>query len=325
MPRTSALIAILLAAWPATLQASCGAEDCPLTLRTSHDAGGCFSLSLSYQYIDQDRVRVGSHPGFVGELPSPEDEIRTLSRSVTALGELRLTDRLGFTLSLPMIDRSHVHTAHEPGEPPALRNWTYSGPGDVTALGRAVLLRGAGRRPLTLSVQAGAKLPTGRRDVPAIDGDQPEPPARPGTGSTDALAGLHLMRMVSLPGWSGRRSDVSFFASLLGRLNGRGTERYRVGNEIQADLGGAYPILPSLQILGQLNARVRGKDDPGLTDALRDNTGGSWLYASPGLRLQARGVAAYAYVQLPVYERVNRIQLVAPAHWVFGTTYALIR
>jgi hypothetical protein len=75
-----------------------------------------------------------------------------------------------------------------------------------------------------------------------------------------------------------------------------------------------------------VNGRLRGKDDPGQTDALRDNTGGTWVYGSPGLRVQAgSALAAYAYVQLPVYERVNRIQLAAPYHLIVGTTYVLSR
>jgi hypothetical protein len=320
----SGSLALLLLLHPTMLRASCGAEDCPLTLRGTHGAGQPFSFDLSYQYIDQDRIQIGTHSGAVGELPSPEDEVRTVSRTATALGQMRLSDRLGLTASLPMIDRSHTHIANEEGGPSVLRHWNYSGLGDLTLLGQFQVL-GAGHSTV-LSVQIGARLPTGRRHVDAVDGDEPEPPARPGTGSFDGLAGFHLMRMVSLRGFGQRTSEVPLFASVLGRVNGRGTEEYRLGNELQVNLGGSYPLTPALQILAQVNGRFRGMDDPGRTDALRDNTGGTWIYGSPGLRVQiAPAIAAYGYVQLPVYERVNRIQLVAPSHWVFGTTYSLGR
>ncbi len=144
----TALLAVLLLVPPAPLRASCGADDCPLTLKGAHGAGGRFAFDLSYQYIDQDRIRVGTHPGAVAELPSPEDEVRTLSRTVTALSDLRLTDRLDLMLSLPMIDRQHVHIAHPEGAPPELMSWSYSGLGDLTLLGRLAVLRGAGPGPL---------------------------------------------------------------------------------------------------------------------------------------------------------------------------------
>lgn len=324
--RTLGLLALFLLVHPATLRASCGAADCPLTLRGPPGAAQPFSFDLSYQYIDQDRIRIGTRSVAVGALPSPEDEVRTIGRTVTALGQVRFSNRLGLTVSLPLIDRSHSHIAHEEGAPPALRTWDYSGLGNLTLLGQLAVLRTGSEQATTLSLQLGAKLPTGRRHVDAIDGEEPEPPARLGTGSLDGLAGLHLMRMASLRGLGSRASEVPLFASVLGRVNGRGTEDYRLGNELQVNLGGSCPLTPWLQLLAQVNGRFRGKDDPGQTDALRDNTGGAWVYGSPGLRVQAGpAVAAYAYVQLPVYERVNRIQLVAPYHWIVGTTYALSR
>jgi hypothetical protein len=67
--------------------------------------------------------------------------------------------------------------------------------------------------------------------------------------------------------------------------------------------------------LGQVNARVRARDDVGTTDASRDDTGGTWLYTSPGLLYRPPGPIAWSlFVQLPVYQRVNRIQLTAPAN-----------
>ena len=324
--RALRLLALLLLLLPAPLEASCGAADCPLALRGPRGAAQPFSFDLSYQYIDQDRIRIGTRSGAVGALPSPEDEVRTIGRTVTALGQVRLSSRLGLTASLPMIARSHSHIAHEEDAPPALRHWDYSGLGDLTLLGQLAVFRTGDRQATTLSLQLGAKLPTGRRHVEAIAGEEPEPPARPGTGSLDGLAGLHLMRTASLRGFGPRTGEVPLFVSVLGRVNGRGTEEYRVGNELQVNLGGSYPLTASLQLLAQVNGRFRGKDDAGQTDALRDNTGGTWVYGSPGLRVQAgSALAAYAYVQLPVYQRVNRIQLAAPYHLIVGTTYALSR
>lgn len=311
----------LLSTAPSAARGSCGAEDCPLDLRGSQ--GRRFSFDLNYQYIDQDHIRVGSRSGVVGELPSPEDEVETVSRTVTGLGQARVTERFGLSASLPFIDRRHRHIANEEGSPPELREWNYSGIGDATVIGQ-FSAAGVDGAALKLSLQLGAKLPTGKRHVETVGGEEPEPTARPGTGSYDLLAGLHLMRRLGMPDLHGERVEAPMFLSLLGRRNSHGTDDYRIGNELQVNAGGFYPMTRVVHVLGQINARVRGKDDPGATDALRDNTGGTWIYATPGLRwVTSPTLSVYGYAQIPVYQHVNRIQLVAPYHLLIGTTFAL--
>lgn len=81
-----------------------------------------------------------------------------------------------------------------------------------------------------------------------------------------------------------------------------------------------------LALLGQLNARWRREDDPGRTDAPAENTGGTWIYASPGLQVSLGALASlYGYVQLPLVQRVNRIQITAPYHLLVGVTGPLGR
>ena len=202
-------------------------------------------------------------------------------------------------------------------------DFRYSGLGDLTMMGQWMAL-GADPSRGSVALMAGVKLPTGRKNVTAIDGEQPEPPARPGSGSTDVLVGIHLMRPIRLP--SATAATAPLFATIQGRFNGRGTDDYRVGDELQVRVGGTCPVGERFDLLSQLNLRVRGKDDVGQTDALRDNSGGTWLYLSPGVRVHTSSLlAVYAYAQVPVYERVNRIQLVSPVHLMIGTSYAFGR
>ncbi len=127
------------------------------------------------------------------------------------------------------------------------------------------------------------------------------------------LPGTHL---------GGGTAAVPIFASALFQLNGRGTEGYRVGNEVQLSVGGGYPLVERLRFQDQVNARFAARDEVGTTDATRENTGGSWLYASPGLRFDATdGVGFTAFLQVPVYQHVNRIQLAAPVNFWFGVSY----
>jgi hypothetical protein len=111
--------------------------------------------------------------------------------------------------------------------------------------------------------------------------------------------------------------------SVLGRTSGRGTERYRVGSEIQTNLGLSYPVTRSLELLLSGDFRIRAKDDVGDTDAEPGHTGGTWAYVSPGIRVQPVGKTAfYGVVQLPVYQRVNGINLVSDYNLYLGVSRA---
>ena len=320
-----ALLVATAAAFVHQARASCGAEDCPLGAHGHQFLGGRFGLDLSLQYIDQDKVRVGTHEAEVGALPSPEDEVRTLSRIYTVTGSALVTPRLGLTMALPWIDREHQHIAHEEEEP-ELQDFRYEGVGDLTTTAQWIALGADPAGGPSLSLLFGVKLPTGRREVEAIDGEQPEPPARPGTGSVDGIVGFHAMKPLRARSFGGESGVVPLFVGAQFRRNGQGTEDYRVGNELQASAGASYPVFAGGELLTQLNLRVRGKDDVGETDALADNTGGTWLYLSPGFRLRTGGMLGlFGYVQIPVYQKVNRIQLVSPYHLLIGTSIALSR
>jgi hypothetical protein len=305
-------------------RASCGAESCPLDLRAAHAGNGPFSFGLTWQYVPQDRVRVGTRPGVVGQLASPEDEVRTVSRVTSAVAHVELSRRWRIEATTPFVERSHVHVRNEPGFPPQEMRWDYSGLGDVQLM---TDWRASARGSrTTVRLQGGVKLPTGERHTGIMDGEEPEPAARPGTGSWDGLAGVHVMRSASVPTPGGGRAFTPIFLSALGRLNGRGTEEYRVGPELQLGAGSSCPLAGPVTLLAQLNVRLRGRDEPGRTDALAANTGSTAVFLSPGLSFTSpRGASLYGYVQVPLYQRVNRIQIVAPYLLYLGLTLSPAR
>jgi hypothetical protein len=300
-------------------RASCGAENCPIAHAPGLGAEPPFSFEISYEFIDQNQVQVGSHRGSVGELPSPEDEVRTRNELTLFTGRLRATRRLSFTATVPWVDRLHRHIANEDGGSELLE-WRYRGLGDLTLLGGWTAFGSNPATGASLVLEAGAKLPTGKRHVEPVGGDEPEPSARPGTGSFDGVVGFHLMRPLRLGG-AGSRSAPLFLSGRF-RFSGRGTDDYRVGNEGELALGGSYPLHPRVTLLLQINGRVRGRDDVGRTDATRDNTGGRWAFVSPGFRIPiVQGMDWYGFLQEPLYQKVNRIGLVSPRNFITGLTY----
>ena len=299
--------------------ASCGAESCPLDLRAAHTGDGPLAFGLTWQYVPQDRVRVGSRPGVVGQPPSPEDEVRTVSRVTAAVAHVQLAPRWWLEATVPFVERSHLHDRNVPGLPTQPMRWDYSGLGDAQLLADWQASPRGSRT--TVKLQGGVKLPTGERHTGTVDGEEPEPAARPGTGSWDGLAGVHVMRSASLPLPGGGQAFTPVFLSALGRLNGRGTDEYRVGRELQLGAGSSCPLAGPVTLLAQVSVRFRGRDDPGRTDALAANTGGAAVFVSPGLSIASeRGASLFGSVQLPVYQRVNRIQIVAPYMVYLGFT-----
>ena len=310
-----ALFAFIAVVVPAWAWASCGSESCPLD-HMSRWSENPFSLEVTYQYIDQDQPKIGTEDASVGEIQRQHDEVRTLNRMTTARAVYRPASAWSFTASLPWVDRYHEHIHHQLGEDEVER-FNYSGIGDL----EVATLRsfGGGESRRRGFVSAGVKMPTGDTSVPNEDGDQPEPAARPGSGSWDVLAGMGVE-------WQLTRSPermVPLRLSVTGRYNGFGTDDYRIGPEMQAHLGTEYPVMRSLSLLAQANLRIRGQDDVGSSGVNEEDTGGTMVFLSPGVRAAVSKMASvYALVQIPVYQRVNGIQIVSDGNLYVGMSRA---
>lgn len=261
---------------PGAARASCGSESCPLDKASLWNESQ-LSFELAQQYIDQDQPRVGTDDAAVGAIPSHHDEVRTVNRITTARAAYRPGETWTFSASLAFVNRTHEHIHNHLGVPEYQR-WTYAHVGDLEAL--AVRRFGAGpesKRAFFLT--AGLKAPSGVTKVEEVDGDQPEPSARPGTGSWDVLAGLGAEWRLRGPfAAAGGDAQMPIRASVNGRWNGRGTEEYQVGAELTAYLGAEMPVARAVSLLLQTNLRVRAKDDVGNYNAEESNTGGTSVY-----------------------------------------------
>jgi hypothetical protein len=325
-PLYAALVALLallppLAVAPQRAAASCGSENCPVDHAARWDES-MLSFEISEQYSDQDQPRVGTHDAAVGAIPAHHDEVRTVNRITTARVGYRPAAPWSFSASLPYVNRTHEHVHNHMGVPFYMR-WSYQGVGDLET--SATRRFGAEEGRARFFASAGVKAPTGLRSVEEVDGDQPEPSARPGTGSWDFLAGLGAEWRLSGSG-PAEQGGVPLRLSVNGRWNGRGTERYQVGSELAAHLATEIPATTWGSVLLQTNFKVRAKDDVGNFSAEEGNTGGTALFVTPGVRIDAgRLTSITALVQLPIYQRVNGIQLVSEANLYVGVTHALLR
>lgn len=306
---------------PVVANATCGAEGCPLVLNGTIDQR--WSFDLRYQAITQDKLWNGSaETNFdaVAADPDHNHEIEQLTRTRSWVLEAqgRLLPSLTLRMSVPYLKREHRHShQHHPGFFEEAQ-WEYQGLGDATAM----LHWSAYRTPsgFSASVLGGAKLATGKRNVEKVDGVQPEPAARLGSGSNDLIAGLSLSQR--LP-WT---RSLPLTASVLQRLTTKGTDDYRVGDEFQAGLASGVRVASGVTLLAQANFGSHASDTPGPDEAEEaPHSGGRAIFVSPGVRFDLRGVSLYALYQARVWQRSDEPALVAPYHLLFGTSYALGR
>jgi len=140
----------------------------------------------------------------------------------------------------------------------------------------------------------------------------------------DFLASLGAEWRFHAPG-KAAEEKMPLRVTLAGRYNGSGIEEFRHGSEAQLNLGTEYPLVKQVSILLQTNYRVRAKDDIGAAEEEEEaNTGGVTIYATPGLRFDAvPGFSIYGLAQIPLYERVNGIQVVAESNLVLGISRSI--
>ena len=138
--------------------------------------------------------------------------------------------------------------------------------------------------------------------------------------------------------------ESSVFASAIYTYTNHGTDGHRVGRSVEGHLGAAYPLMERLRLIGQFNVRNRGKDHTAAMEeegghdhaaapeqilqhehaGTDEDTGGTSVFASPGLRYDLSPLLGLSgHVQIPIYQRVNGTQLVAPSQFWLGITYRL--
>lgn len=301
--------------------ASCGSASCPVDTLSGEARGRRWArIAYEFEFIDQDRPLAGGRRASAGEIPGHHDELYTVNRVHRLALSSGLTDRLSADLQFPLVARSHQHLDHDEGGD-RLETWGFSGLGDLWLQARYAIALPEPDSSGTASLIGGVKFPTGRARALNADGAAAETGILPGSGSYDGLVGASYQRELPAPSWAAR-SAVPAFCSVSYRINGRGERRYRLGNALAANAGAALPVSGRLSLLAQANLQARESDDRGDTEEETDKTGGEAFYLSPGLEWDlGGGWQAMGLVQLPVYRRVSRIQLVADYNLLAGLSH----
>lgn len=344
--RTPALAGASLLLLVRLAAASCGQAYCTVDTRVSEEKPirtGEVRLDLSTEYIEQDSSWVGHHSVDTGAVPRPDhQEVETTNLTIKLAAEVAVAERWAISVMLPFVDREHLHlgpAAEEEHENPfpsrrsryrphhtstggdnvtigdatgVPERWNFTAVGDLQTMVRFSLLQPAAAGEIGVDLLAGLKLPSGDTGVRNDQGELAEITLQPGTGSVDPLLGATVR---------GALFDVPVFAGTMLHLPGSdGRYGYRPGTEWVLNAGVAYPFNKRLDLLAQSNFRYRDRDHVGDAPGVpREHTGGEQWALSPGLRFKLwEGIALTSFVQVPVVQRVNGIQLVSRWNLWFG-------
>lgn len=258
-------------------------------------------FSVRDEYFDQADLRSGLHSVNRVTLAFPnDDEIQqsTTNRNVWFGAEEVLNLNWALSLQVPWHDRDHATIA---AGDTAISTSQASGVGDVRVVSRYQLLHGMQNN---LSFQFGLKLPTGGFEQNFATGPQAGSPLdrglQLGTGTTDLVLGT---------AWFARPlTTLSVFAQAL--LDQPLAKRDGFSPSTSLTLNSGVRWLNSSAVTPQLQLNVRWDGREHGINADIANSGDTVVYLSPGVTVDLNTkVNAFAFVQLPVYQRVNGLQL----------------
>ncbi len=258
-------------------------------------------MDLRYDYYSQSQLRSGTDPVDPGSIALPSDEEiqqSTLNRTVLIGLDYSPSRTWGVYMQVPYIDRRHSTIAE--GDIDVSTSHTR-GLGDIR-----VLARYQGFSPdLSWGVQFGLKIPTGKFDDVFLTGPQAGEPLdrglQNGTGTTDLLVGVYNSGNLN--------GSFGYFAHAFVQAPLNSRDGFKPGTGVTVSLGVRYrtqsrAFTPQLQ----LNIHTEERESGAAADV--ENSGGTFAYLSPGVSIGlVQKLDGFAFVQLPVYQHVNGLQI----------------
>jgi hypothetical protein len=310
--RSVLMAALLVSSSGAMACASCG---CSLnsdwgTQGLSNQAG--WSADIRYDYLNQNQLRSGTKkisPAVAATTTNSqtgdyaEIEKFTKSQTITTTLDYNNGEAWGVSLVAPAISRTHS-TLGVGGDGYSVGNGAYdsksSGIGDIKLIGRYYGLS----EQKNVGIQLGLKLPTGQKNQTGSTGTAVDPGLQLGTGTIDLIIGAYYH-----DNWS---DDLGYFGQVLYQraLNHSTMDAgsYRTGDSINLNVGVRYEAYEWIQPTLQVNSRFVKADSGVAADTYA--TGGTLVYLTPGAIIPVgKSASIYSSVQLPIYQRVNGIQL----------------
>ncbi|HEY0233139.1 MAG TPA: hypothetical protein VGC55_17970 [Dokdonella sp.] len=312
----SVFAGVLAAAMPG-LGLACSSCGCTLNsdwASQGYSVGAGLRIDLRYDYFNQSDLRSGtdSVERAALEVPNEEEIQRTTVNRNTTLGIDYAPSRAwGVNVQLPYFDRFHSTLAEGDTD----LSYSHShGIGDARVVGR---YQGFSA-DASFGVLFGVKLPTGRTDTHFYAGPQAgervDAGLQAGTGTTDALIGVYDFGNLT--------QSLGYFAQAVLQQPLASHDQFKPGSGLNLNAGFRYTAWRSITPQLQVNVRSERRESGANADI--PNSGATLAYLSPGINIRFnRHWDGYVYMQLPVYQRVNGLQLEPNRSYSIGVQYHL--
>lgn len=305
--------------------ASCGSTAC--SINTNWDEHSIskpgLSIDLRYSSTKLDQLRSGSSK-VAPENPTDPliagnevENLYTNNRLFAATLDYTLDDKIGFSMQLPYVMRTHKHTIADPVTP-TVETFDAKALGDIKMTGRyRITSDDAGG----IGIKAGLKLATGKKNIANDQGVIPgEVSLQPGNGSTDLILGAFWQQ-------DAHGDALSYFAQAMLQTSIKHLADFKPGNQINLDAGLRYALGSSASALLQLNYQNNAQDSGIAAPADASgvpgtSTGGKFLYLTPGVSFAVvPGTNLYGLLQLLLSQNVNGEQLTASKSFTVGINH----
>jgi len=229
------------------------------------------------------------------------DRISSTSLSV-AYG---LSNDLTLSARLPYIERKNIRESEAHGEEGEAHSH-----GDSSGLGDALLLanyRFYQADDLDVSLLFGIKAPSGETQVKDSNGERFETEFQPGTGAWDYLLGAAISQSYG---------PLAYHANILYNQTTEGSQHTEIGSSLSYNAAVTYRLQTHdhashshidkpLELKWDLSLEANGisRRENRLHGQLEDNSGGSTLFISPGIKVSANGFGGFISFSLPVIQR----------------------
>jgi len=275
------------------------------------------TVDLRWDFINQDQLRTGTGTispvdasKIVNNNGPQEVEQYTINNYVTLGIDYVITHEWGVNVQVPYIDRSHETLGTN-------SNGIIGGPGggqyeshtdnfgDIKVIGRY-----QGFTPQhNLGILFGLKLPTGNYTLTGTSTDPTAPGPvpidrglQPGTGTTDVIVGAFYNDILS--------ENFGYFTTALFQAALYSKDQYRPGDGVNLNAGLRYLSFPVRGVVPQVQLNFRFVERDSGLNADTVSTGGTLLYISPGVTVPVTDqFLVYGFVQVPVYQNLNGVQL----------------
>lgn len=309
--------------------ASCGCTLSPDWQNLQFSSTSGLKIDLRWDYLNQNQLRSGT--GTISPIAASQQngfnqEVERLTRNnYFTLGlDYSINPSWGLNVQIPWVDRKHstfgVPGPGWDGSSIVPGSGAYdshtSNLGDIKVIGRYQGLNKQGN----IGILFGFKLPTGSYTKMGSSSDPTAPGPvpidrglQPGTGTTDAILGAYYINSLT--------RNLDYFAQVLAQAALYSKDEYRPGNNVNLTLGLRYLGFSMLFPQLQLNFRAVRRDSGANADTI--STGGTLLYLSPGIDVPVSAhFSVYSFVQVPVYQNLNGVQLAPHYTTSLGVRYS---